>query len=870
MRLDAAGGQMGGWERWPAYAGVGNGGHRLTSALMYITKNITMNFRKCTQLLLVACAFCLGFSGCSEDAEGGGGTYNGENEKVVGTKWTATNFNYGIGDDWASTLGETYNLYFYSATEGLLYYGRKDNDSDFGSSSERLIAHFTYNVRGGEIALDYITEPLFSGFNSLALSENTITVNGFEFTRGSADANDNEWLATLHGTTGECRWYHNLKNALWIVGEGNMGDYSSFSQTPWSKANRLVNYVYIEDGVTSVGDNAFANVNVAEVDIPSTVTRLGRRAFSGSIISSVSLPDAITEIPEEAFSGCNYLTNVRLPKNVETIGDMAFNGCKKASLSSTKKLRHIGNYAFQFCNVTTWTDSEVLESIGMYAFTDCGFSELDLPNSLREIGALAFTDDGISKIHVGTGLTTVENTPFYCSSRNGSMYVNKNTPIELTHDIIENAGKWTLYVPVGSKAVYSKAAYWKNFKNIYESDELTGDGTTPDGDDDQSQESGTSEEEQDEIDAQDSRRGPVSTGFSGSGTSSSPYLIRSAADLRLLSDECRNGNTFKGKHFKMTADITINRNVLDADGNPNDDSGFERWIPIGRTSYKQKGFHGTFDGNGHTISGIYINRISSGAVGLFGNVLGDIKGVTLKDSYICGSQASWLGGIVAHVVTNDGSVEISDCHNFATVVGGSVGGVVGIIGGSYIARVTQCSNHGAVIGSVSMSGGVVGSASAEHTYVTDCVNAGDVKAFNCAGIMTNLTHATIKNCINTGNVTAEQYAAGLGGRVMLSSTITNCVNLGKIDGPERSSALAYYSRSCTINWNYYLSTMSTSAIALKEGNSTTNNNEACSSMEMKSEDVLSALNRRNGSGNSRWVEGDDGYPMLEWFANNNW
>lgn len=823
----------------------------------------TMDFRKHAQLLFVTCAFCLGFFGCSEDAEGDGGTYNGENEKMVGTKWTATNFDYGVGDDWVGTLDETYNLYFYSATEGLLYYGRKDNDSDFGSSSERLVAHFTYNVSGGEIALDYITEPLFSGFSRLVLSGNTITVNGFEFTRGSADANDNAWLATLHGTTGECRWYHNLKNALWIVGDGDMGDYSSFSKTPWSKADKLVNYVYIEDGVTSVGDNAFANVNVAEVDIPSTVTSLGRRAFSGSIISSISLPDAITEISEEAFSGCNYLNNIRLPKNVETIGDMAFNGCKKASLASTKKLRRIGNYAFQFCNVTTWTDSDVLESIGMYAFTDCGFSELNLPNSLREIGALAFTDSGISKIHIGTGLTNVENTPFYCSSRSGSMYVNKNIPLELSHDIIENAGKWTLYVPVGSKAAYSKAAYWKNFKKIFESDELTGDGSTPDGDDDQSQDGATNEQEQDEIDAQDSRRGPVSTGFSGSGTASSPYLISSAADLRLLSDECRNGNTFKGKYFKMTADITINRNVLnDYTNEPNDDSNFERWIPIGRSSYKQKGFYGTFDGDGHTISGIYINRVCTGRIGLFGNVLGNVKGITLKDSYISGYGGS-IGGIVAYAVTNECNVEISDCHNFATIVGdGNVGGVVGITGGSYAARVTQCSNHGYVKG----VGGIVGSATADHTYATDCVNAGNVESFNCgAGIICYVNNATIKNCINTGNITAELYAAGLGGRVMLSSTITNCVNLGRIDGAERSSALAYYSRGCTINWNYYLSSMSTSDIALKE-NSTTNNNETCSSMEMKSEDVLSGLNKRKGTGSSRWVEGDNNYPTLEWLA----
>ena len=324
----------------------------------------------------LALSIVLGFASCGSDEDlGGDGGGNTENQKMVGTKWTSTNWDYGIGDDWVSTLEETYNFYFYSSTEGLMYYGRKDNDSDFGSSSERSVAHFTYNVEGSDIELDYITEPLFSGFTHLQVDGDVLSANGIEFAKGMADANDNSWLATLHGTTGECKWYHSLSNGLWIVGEGDMADYGDFSQTPWAKADRLVNYVSVEKGVTSVGANAFANINVTEVDLPSTIRKIGSSAFSGSLITDISLSDDITEIPESAFSGCSYLT-AYLPDNVETIGDFAFNGCKKVSLVSTKRLKHIGNHAFLDCNVTSWTDSEVLESIGMFAFSDCGFSEL--------------------------------------------------------------------------------------------------------------------------------------------------------------------------------------------------------------------------------------------------------------------------------------------------------------------------------------------------------------------------------------------------------------------------------------------------------------------------------------------------------------
>ena len=804
---------------------------------------------------MAVAAVVLWSCGSDEDVVGDDG-YNAENGKVANTKWTARNADYGIGDDWVSTLDETYNFYFYSTTEGLFYYGRKDNDSDFGSSSERTVAHFSYNVNGNMIELEYITEPLFSGFDRLTLNGNTLSVSGFEFTKDALDASDNSWLSTLHGTTGDCKWYHNLKNAVWIAGEGRMADYASYDRTPWATHDHTPNMVFVEDGVTRIGNQAFANPSIGEVELPSTLKEIGNYAFSGTTVSQVNLPNAIVKIGEGAFSDCSYLTNVYMPESVEEIGDYAFSDCKKASLSGTPALKRIGQGAFMGCTVTSWTDSEVLEEIGVAAFTDCGFSEVSLPNSLKTIGSLAFSDDGISTIRIGTGLTNVNGTPFWPKS-SGSMYVNKNVPLELQDDIIDGdkVGGWTLYVPVGSKLAYSKAAYWKNFKRITESSELTGDGTVVDEEEVPNTESSTDEKEQDLIDANDHRRGSVSTEFKGNGTSSSPYLISSAADLRLLSDECRTGNTFKGKYFKMTTDITINENVLNAYGKPNDDSNFERWIPIGRTgSYKDYAFYGTFDGDGHTVSGIYINRICDGYSGLFGVVTGNIKNLTLKDSYICSPGS---GGIVGRIFTDGRVCEIFNCHNYAMINGKTVGGIVGSSGEDV--RITQCSNHGDIHGSESLSGGIA--ASAAGAYITDCVNIGNVTVFNGGGIIGSVNiGSTIRNCINKGNVTCERYAAGIGGRV-LSSTITNCVNLGKVEGTERSSAIAYYARNCTINWNHYLEEMSTSDVELSES-STVRNNNACSSMEMRSSDVLSDLNSRSSI---EWINDNDGYPILEWF-----
>lgn len=152
---------------------------------------------------------CICTTACSSDNSE---THSTDNS-LVGSKWTVTNWDYGLGDDWISIADETYNLYFYSSTEGLLYYGQKEFDSDFGSSSERIVTHFTYNVSGNNVILNYITEPIFDSFTTFQIQGETISslYNGFEFAKDRMNASDNTWLATLHGTTGTCKWYHNLR-----------------------------------------------------------------------------------------------------------------------------------------------------------------------------------------------------------------------------------------------------------------------------------------------------------------------------------------------------------------------------------------------------------------------------------------------------------------------------------------------------------------------------------------------------------------------------------------------------------------------------------------------------------------------------------
>ena len=119
----------------------------------------------------------------------------------------------------------------------------------------------------------------------------------------------------------------------------------------------------------------------------------------------------------------------------------------------------------------------------------------------------------------------------------------------------------------------------------------------------------------------------------GDGSVNSPYEISNAEELywfaALVNGEL--GGETPNASAKLTADISVNSHVLDYDGTLNNNgSGFITWTPIGNGSNL---YTGTFDGQGHTISGLYFNISECHIVGLFGANKGTIKNVGVVDSY---------------------------------------------------------------------------------------------------------------------------------------------------------------------------------------------------------------------------------------------
>lgn len=180
----------------------------------------------------------------------------------------------------------------------------------------------------------------------------------------------------------------------------------------------------------------------------------------------------------------------------------------------------------------------------------------------------------------------------------------------------------------------------------------------------------------------------------GDGTANNPYQIGTASELYWFAQTVNGGKT--AINAVLTADITINEGVLDADGNLNSGD-FVVWPMIGYNI----DYIGTFDGAGHTLSGVYLDGGYMQGVGLFGRVEsgGKVCNLGVTDSYFKGNSY-WNGAVCGF--NNEGTIE--NCYADATVVGSNDGGGVcgqnqGIVANCYsVGKVSGKSNVGGVCG----------------------------------------------------------------------------------------------------------------------------------------------------------------------------
>lgn len=190
------------------------------------------------------------------------------------------------------------------------------------------------------------------------------------------------------------------------------------------------------------------------------------------------------------------------------------------------------------------------------------------------------------------------------------------------------------------------------------------------------------------------------------------------------------------------------------------------WAPVGSTAtYVGDFFAGTFDGCGHTISGLNVQG-SKVNQGLFAAInKATIRNLNVSGTVSCGTK-NYVGGIVGKVQA--GTIE--NCSFSGSVTGGYTGGIAGGLNGNDV-TISGCANFAAVTGTT--AGGILGYWK-NTAAIRDCYNTGSVTgSAKAGGIVGQLQKGSIENCYSIGDIGGKASQKG-GIFAFSSATVKNC------------------------------------------------------------------------------------------------
>lgn len=329
---------------------------------------------------------------------------------------------------------------------------------------------------------------------------------------------------------------------------------------------------------------------------------------------------------------------------------------------------------------------------------------------------------------------------------------------------------------------------------------------------------------------------------SGGGTATDPYLIASLNNLAWLQDATNHAAW--GSHFKQTADIDASTTST-----WNADSGFS---PIGNSPTY---FLGTYDGGGHTISGLYISRGSTDYVGFFGYLFyATIDSLGLTDENIAGKDN--VGGLAG----SGNTCTESNSFSSGSISGnGEVGGLIGFAETDTVSYSYSSAN---VNGTAACVGGLVGdndlSSMVRNSYTIGSVSGSSDYYGGLVGY--NRSSSTTSNSYSTASVSGSgDYVGGLVGSNASTSTISYCYSTGSVSdgsGHIGVGGLVGDNSSSTVSrsfWDATTSNLDTSAGGTPE-----------SDAAMKTE---STFTDSSWDFTSAWAISpsvNSGYPGLQW------
>lgn len=271
----------------------------------------------------------------------------------------------------------------------------------------------------------------------------------------TAFAEDSEWNCGVNTSNIVTAHFDSASGTLTFSGEGAMKNYQAMNLVaPWKEISNQIKKIVIDNGVTSIGSNAFYQCSdmQATLDLSDAkaLTSIGDNAFyeCKKLTGSLEIPNSVTEIGARAFRNCNNLSgNVDLPEGLQSVGNDAFYNCYNLTggLKLPDTVTSIGTGAFYNCAKLDGylVLSSGLTKIPQNAFSNCVNlkvkDKLVIPSSVTVIEDGAFTrcSSLTGDLEIPDTVTSIGNHAFNgCSSLNGYLTL----PSQLT--VIPSCAFW--------------------------------------------------------------------------------------------------------------------------------------------------------------------------------------------------------------------------------------------------------------------------------------------------------------------------------------------------------------------------------------------------------------------------------------------
>lgn len=266
---------------------------------------------------------------------------------------------------------------------------------------------------------------------------------------GEGDGTNLEWKLDAEGT-------------LTISGKGKMEKFTQIinpgsdrmgAETPWRDYSSQIKRIVFSDGVTTISNYAFSNLNLTgEIVIPSSVKEIGMFCFSGNKFSGdLVIPEGVEKIGRSAFMTAGDFGTAYIPSTLIEIVDNPFRYCELEEIV-------VHNDNPNYCSVDGVLFSK--DKTIIYQFPHTRTGEYIVPNSVSIIEVCAFEKSCLSKIVINGDIEYINNVAFAHNQNNLKIIFNGKVGT-INNAIIANFANAEIYFMNGApKSVYEFGGEW--------------------------------------------------------------------------------------------------------------------------------------------------------------------------------------------------------------------------------------------------------------------------------------------------------------------------------------------------------------------------------------------------------------------------